>query len=58
LGQAGSGRGGDFLHGVEVDIGTGPGLAEGACGNNSAPTGSQVVDILELFRGNFATCHG
>jgi hypothetical protein len=58
LGQAGGGGAGQLLHGVEVGVQAGPGVAEGAAGDDFAPAGGGVADFLEDFRGKFTTCHG
>jgi hypothetical protein len=56
--EAGGGGRGDLLHGVEVDVGARPGLAEGVPGHDLAPARGQVPDLLELVRGELATRHG
>jgi hypothetical protein len=58
LGQAqGSGQS-DLLHQVEVHVQAGAGLAEGALGNDFAPAGGQVADLLEHLGGQLAARHG
>jgi hypothetical protein len=39
----------DLLQGQEIDVQTGAGVAEGAAGDNFAPLGCQVTEVLELF---------
>jgi hypothetical protein len=54
-----SGRGaGDVLHGLEIDLGAGSGIAEGASGDDFAPLGGEVTDFLKVFRGELARRHG
>jgi len=57
LRQAG-GRGlGDLLHGVEVDVEPGAGVAEGASGDDFAPLGGEGAEFLEFLRRELASRH-
>jgi hypothetical protein len=58
FGQAGGGRLGNLLHGVEIDVEPGSGVAEGASGDDFAPLGSEVTQFLELLGGKLASRHG
>jgi hypothetical protein len=58
LGQAGGGGSGDLLHGLEVDGGVGAGVGEDAAGDDFAPAGGEVTDLLEFFSREFALRHG
>lgn len=49
LRQPAGGGDGDLFHGRQVGVETGAGVPEGASGGNFAPTGREIVDILELF---------
>jgi hypothetical protein len=55
LGQARRGRGGDLLHGSEVE-GAGP-LEADAAGDDFAPLGGERADLGQLLLGWFALCH-
>jgi hypothetical protein len=57
FGQPGGGSGGELLQGGEVEVEAGPGLAEGASGDNFAPLGGKGTDILEVLRGEGLACH-
>jgi hypothetical protein len=57
LGEAGGGSECDLLHGVEIDVESGPVVAEGASGDDFAPLGGEVVEFLEFFGGQGAACH-
>jgi len=58
FGEAGGRGAGQSLHGVEIGVQAGAGVAEGAAGDDFAPAGGQVADFLEEFRGKFTACHG
>jgi hypothetical protein len=58
FGQASSGGRRDLLHGVEIDVGVGSRLAEGATGDHLAPVASQLTDILEILGGELPMRHG
>jgi hypothetical protein len=58
FGQAGGGGSGDLLHGVQIDVGSRPGLAEGMPGHDFAPAGGEVPDFLEFLGGEGAVRHG
>jgi hypothetical protein len=58
LGEAGRGGAGELLHGPEVGVETGAGVAEGAAGDGFAPAGGKVTDFLEGFRGKFTARRG
>jgi hypothetical protein len=47
LGEASGGGAGDLLQGVEVEVGAGAGVAEGAAGNDFAPLGGEGADVLK-----------
>jgi hypothetical protein len=57
LGETGGGRPGDLLHGPEIDIESGPVVAEGASGDDLAPLGGEVVEFLEFLGRKGAACH-
>jgi hypothetical protein len=47
LGQAGGGGGGELLHGGELEAFAGAGfIAEGSAGDDIAPAGGQLADLL------------
>jgi hypothetical protein len=48
----------DLLHGVEIDVESGAGVAEGAAGDDFAPLGRQITEFLELLGGELASRHG
>lgn len=54
--SSGSGTG-ELLHGVEIDVESGPVVAEGASGDDFAPRGSEALELLELFGSEGAACH-
>jgi hypothetical protein len=58
FGQAGRGGAGDLLHGLEIDLRAGAGVTEGAAGDDFAPLGSEVTDVLEVLGGGLTTRHG
>jgi hypothetical protein len=58
LGQAGGGGAGDLLHRVEIDVEAGSLLAEGAAGDDFAPAGGQVANLLKHLGGGLAARHG
>jgi hypothetical protein len=51
LGQALGGGRGDRSHGGEVDVQAGALVTEGPAGNDCAPLGGPVADLLEVFGG-------
>jgi hypothetical protein len=57
FGEAGRGRPGDLLHGVEIDIESGAGLAEGAAGDDLAPLAGALAEFVELLRRDATTGH-
>jgi len=58
LRQSGGSGAGDLLHRVEVHIQAGSLVSEGAPGDDFAPTGGEVADLLEQFGGKVASWHG
>jgi hypothetical protein len=58
LSQAGGRGGGDLLHRVQIDVGARPGLAEGLAGDDLAPAGRELTDLLEVLGGELAARHG
>jgi hypothetical protein len=58
LGQTSRRGAGDLLHGVEVNIQARTVVAKGAAGNDFAPTGGKVTDLLQLFGSELASWHG
>jgi hypothetical protein len=58
FGQAGGSDSSDLLHGIQIDIGAGSGIAEGMAGNNFTPLGSEVTDFLESLGREFVLRHG
>jgi hypothetical protein len=56
--QSGGSGAGDLLHRVEVHIQAGALVPEGAAGDDFAPTGGEVPDLLEQFGGKVASRHG
>ena len=57
-GEAVRGGAGELLHGLEVGVQAGAGVAEAAAGDDFAPASGQVTDFLEEFGGKFTTRHG
>jgi hypothetical protein len=58
FGEAGRGGAGELLHGVEIGIQAGAGVAESAAGDDFAPAGSEGADFVEEFGGKFTARHG
>ena len=58
FGQTCGGSVDDLLHRVEVDIQTGPLVAEGAAGDDFTPVGGEGADFLEESGREFAMRHG
>jgi hypothetical protein len=50
LGQAGRGSSSDLLHGLQVDGGVRARFAEGTPGDDFAPLGGEVTNLLEFLR--------
>jgi hypothetical protein len=57
FGEAGGGGLGDLLHGIEIDVEPGPAVAEGPAGNDFAPLGGEVAELLKVLGGKAAACH-
>jgi hypothetical protein len=57
LGETGGRGEGDLLHGGEIDVESRPLVPVGASGDNFAPLGGEVVEFLEFFGSEGATCH-
>jgi hypothetical protein len=57
LGEAGGGRVGDLLHGGEIDVESGPVVAEGASGDDFAPLCGEAAEFLDVVGGKGAVCH-
>jgi hypothetical protein len=57
LGQPGGGRVRDLLHGPEIDVEPGALVAEGVAGDDFAPSGGEVAELLKFFGGEGARCH-
>lgn len=49
LGEPGRGRSGELFQGREGGVEPGSGLAEGPAGDNLAPLGGQITDLLEVL---------
>jgi hypothetical protein len=49
--------GGNLLHGPEVDIQTGPVVAEGPLGNDFPPLGREVSELVEFLRSDWRCVH-
>ena len=58
LGQAAGGGGGDLFQGEQIDVQAGAGVTEGAAGDDLAPLGRQITDILEFFGCESRSGHG
>src|SRR5205823_5688647 len=57
LGQTGRRGRGDLLQRLEVDVGAGAGLPEGATGDDFSPLGRQLTDFLDLLGRESALRH-
>jgi hypothetical protein len=57
FGQAGGGRLGDLLHGVEVDVEPRAGVAEGAAGNDLAPLRRELPEFVQFLLCKRSACH-
>jgi hypothetical protein len=44
-------------HGIEIDVESGPVVAEGAAGNDFAPLGGEVAEFVKFLGGKTAACH-
>jgi len=49
FGDARGGGAGDVLQGLEIDPRARPGVAEGAAGDDFAPAGGEIADLLEVL---------
>src|SRR5437868_2872244 len=49
LGQAAGSGAGDLLQGEQINVQAGPGVPEGTAGDNFAPLGGGVADVLEFL---------
>jgi hypothetical protein len=58
LGEPGGGGAGDVLHGLAIDVGAGPLVAEGTAGDDFAPLGGEITDFLEFLGRELASRHG
>jgi len=58
FGQPCRGGASELLHGVEVGIQCGSVVAEGTPGDDFAPAGGEVADLLEELRGKLTRRHG
>jgi len=54
LREPGGGGVGDLLPGAEIDVESGPVVAEGAPGDDFAPLGGEVLEFLEFLGGEGA----
>jgi hypothetical protein len=57
LSQSGGSGGGNLFQGGEVAVEPGTLIAEGPSGNNFAPLGGQIVDVLEVLGREMLPCH-
>jgi hypothetical protein len=57
FGEPGGGRGRDLLQGGEIEVEARPVVAEGPSGDNLAPLGGQITDVLEVLGGEWSACH-
>jgi hypothetical protein len=58
LGQPRGGGARHLFHGVEIHLQSRTVIAEGAAGDDFAPTGGEVADFLEVSGGKLTTRHG
>jgi hypothetical protein len=57
FGESGSRRRGELFQSGEIEVEARAVGAESASGNNLAPLGSQITDVLEVLGGKFTACH-
>ena len=57
LGEAGSGSGGELFQSGESSVGAGASLAKGPSGDNFAPLGGQLTDLVEVLGRKLRACH-
>jgi hypothetical protein len=57
-GQSAGGGDGDLFHGGEIDVEPGAVVAEGVPDDDFTPLVGQVMDFLEVLRGEFRRRHG
>jgi hypothetical protein len=55
--EPGGGGLSDLLQGVEIDVESGPVVAEGAASDDFAPLGRQITEFLELLGSKLASRH-
>jgi len=58
FGQASGSGLGDLLHGIEIDVESRAGIAEGASGDDFSPLGGEAAEFLEFLGGELAWRHG
>jgi len=58
FGESLGGGGGDLLEGAEVDIESGAVVAEGPSGDDFAPLGGEVAELVKFGRGEWWSAHG
>jgi hypothetical protein len=57
FGEPGGGRGGELFQGGEIEVEARAVGTESPSGDNFAPLGGQVTDVLEVLGRKFAACH-
>jgi hypothetical protein len=57
FGKSGRGRRRDLLQGSEIGVEARSVVAESPSGDNSAPLGGQIADVLEVLGRDLSTCH-
>ena len=57
FGQPAGGGEGDPFQGRQVGVEAGAGVSEGVSGHDFAPSGGQIVDILEFFGSELRSGH-
>jgi hypothetical protein len=57
FGKSGGSRGRDLLEGGEIEVESGSVVPESAPGDNSAPLGGQITEVLEVLRRDMIACH-
>jgi hypothetical protein len=57
LGEPSGGGVGDLLHGIEIDIESGPIVVKGASGNDFAPPSGEAAEFMQFLRCKGTACH-
>src|SRR5262249_7856655 len=58
FGESAGGGLGNLLQGEQIDVQPRSGVAEGTAGDNLAPLGGQIADVLEFFGCQWRSAHG